>query len=632
MAESQEAKPAQGLDFYISYAGLDRLWAEWVGFELKNAGYTVELDVWDLLPGDNIILAREAALEQADRVLALCSAAYFRAGFPEQDWTAVMVARHGKSGRLVPVWIEDLDGAQLPGLLRAVQPIKLSGVPEAEARRRLVAGLAGELGPDGVPLFPGPDAAGEAGQDASARPRLPGPRRPAVWQVPPRNHDFTGRDNLLVRVRETLQRGFPGMVVLQGLGGVGKTQSSIEYAHRFASDYDTVWVIDSEQPELITSQLAELAVALGAATAVADAQVAATAAIAALRDRGRWLLVFDNVDDPDHLTGLLPDGPGHILVTARAGAWQEIGSLVAVEEFSRAESTALLTTRVAALPVADADQVAAALGDLPLALAQAAGVLQEGLPAAEFRRLLDSQATQVLSLGQLRSYPATLAAATLIALDKLAAADPKAANLMCLCGYLAPESIPATWFSSAAAYQNLPGAAEVTPLPDGVLETTQAYRRIRDIGLGRVDQKGLRLHRLTQAILRDRTADNRVAYRNIIIAVLADAAPKNSDDPASWPNWSRLVPHLLTVPLQDAPAALRPLTCAAARYLLLSGQAKAALAMTTRLHETWTAELGPDDTDTLTAAQHLAHAIHDNGDYAKPSNSARTPWPGAARC
>jgi hypothetical protein len=467
VAEGQGAEPRQELDFYISYAGRDRLWAEWVGSRLKKADYTVELDVWDWLPGDNIILAREAALERADRVLALCSAAYFGGGFTEQDWTAVIAGRHGKSGRLVPLWIEDLEGKQLPTLLRAVQPVKLFGVPEAEASRRLLSSLAGELGPNGTPPFPGRDVAGEPERDGSAGPRLPTPHRPATWHVPPRNPDFTGRDSLLVRVREMLLRAFPGMAVLQGPGGVGKTQLSIEYAHRFASDYDTVWVIDSEQPELITSQLAELAVALGAATPVADAKTAATAAITALRGGKRWLLVFDNVEAPDHLTGLLPDGHGHILATTRAGMWQEIGSLVAIEEFSRTESTALLTTRVAALPMADANQVAAALGDLPLALAQAAGVLQEGLPASEFQRMLNGQATRVLSLGQPRSYPATLAAATLIALDKLADADPKAANLLCLCGYLAPESIPATWFSNPAAYNCLPSAAATTPLPDG---------------------------------------------------------------------------------------------------------------------------------------------------------------------
>jgi TIR domain/Tetratricopeptide repeat len=617
MAQSKEANTGPGLDFYISYASQDRLWAEWVGGRLISAGYTIELDVWDWLPGDNIILAREDALQRADRVLALCSAAYFGGGFPEQDWTAVIAAERGKPHRLVPVWIEDLEGRQLPGLLRSVQPIKLFGVSEAEASRRLIAGLAGELGPDGTPLFPGPAAPAEPDRDGSLGPRLPSSNRPAAWHVPSRNPDFTGRDSLLVRVREKLLRAFPGVVVLQGPGGVGKTQLSIEYAHRFASAYDAVWVVDSEQPELITGQFADLAVAIGAATPVADAQIAATAAIAALGDGRRWLLVFDNVEDPDHLTGFLPDGQGHVLVTTRAGMWQEIGSLVAVDEFSRAESTALLTNRVATLPVVDADLVASVLGDLPLALAQAAGVLQTGLPAAEFQRLLDSQATQLLSQGKPRSYAATLAAATLIAMDKLAAANPKAANLLCLCGYLAPESIPATWFSRPAAYECLPGAAEVTPLPAEVLETIHVYGHIRDIGLGRVDQNGLRLHRLTQAIIRDHTAEHQATYRDVVIAVLTAAAPQNSDDPVGWPDWSRLIPHLLVLAPENAPAALRPLACAAARYLLVSGQAKAALAMTTRLHQIWIAELGPDNTDTLTAAQHLAHAIHDIGGYAE---------------
>ena len=476
MAEDQEDTTEPGLDFYISYASQDRMWAEWAAGELRSAGYTIVLDVWDWLPGDNIITAREDALRRADRVLALCSAAYFGGRFTEQDWTAVMAVQHGKPGRLIPVWIEDLDGSELPRLLRSVQAIKLARVDEAEARRRLLTALAGELGPDGIPSFPGPTVPAELDRDASPAPRLPGPHRPATWHVPPRNADFTGRDSLLVGVREALLSAPTGMVVLQGLGGMGKTQLSIEYAHRFASGYDIVWTIDSELPELVTSQLADLAVALGAATPLADAQTAATAAIAALRDGERWLLVFDNVVDPDHLEGMLPEGRGHVLVTTRAGRWQEIGTLIAVEEFNRAESTALLTARVAALPVADANQVASALGDLPLALAQAAGVLQSGLPAAEFQRLLDSQATQVLSQGKPRSYPATLAAATLIALDKLTAADPQTANLLCLCGYLAPEPIPATWFTNPAAYVGLPDAPEVTPLPDEVLEYNPGLR------------------------------------------------------------------------------------------------------------------------------------------------------------
>src|SRR6202007_2051537 len=140
-----------------------------------------------------------------------------------------------------------------------------------------------------------------------------------------------------------------------------------------------------------------LASTLGVASEVNDAQVAVKALFAALHNRKRWLLIFDNVEDPDHLAGLLPNDRGHVLVTTRVGNWQEIGSLISVEEFSRAESTALLTAGVSGFSPAGANRVAESLGDLPLALVQAAGTLQSGLPVTEFNRLLDDHATLVLS-------------------------------------------------------------------------------------------------------------------------------------------------------------------------------------------------------------------------------------------
>ena len=126
MAEDPQFPAQQGLNFYISYAGPDRLWAEWVGGQLQGASYTFELDLWHRLPGDNVILAREAALEGADRILALCSAAYFSGRLTEQDWTAVMAAQHRKPGRLVPA-----HGHPGPG----IQGHLLGGLPACVLRR-----------------------------------------------------------------------------------------------------------------------------------------------------------------------------------------------------------------------------------------------------------------------------------------------------------------------------------------------------------------------------------------------------------------------------------------------------------------------------------------------------------------
>src|SRR5690348_5182400 len=85
--------------------------------------------------------------------------------------------------------------------------------------------------------------------------------RPQVWgRVPPRNKDFTGREGALTQLRE----GISGVTAvlptaLHGLGGVGKTQIAIEYAHRFKGEYDLIWWIPSDQPLLIASSIARLA-------------------------------------------------------------------------------------------------------------------------------------------------------------------------------------------------------------------------------------------------------------------------------------------------------------------------------------------------------------------------------------
>jgi hypothetical protein len=86
---------------------------------------------------------------------------------------------------------------------------------------------------------------------------------PVVWGgVPARNEAFTGRDGMLVGLREGLQSSGRSVVqALHGSGGVGKSQLAVEYAWRFAHDYDAVWWVNAEQADLIAEQLAAFAAA-----------------------------------------------------------------------------------------------------------------------------------------------------------------------------------------------------------------------------------------------------------------------------------------------------------------------------------------------------------------------------------
>ena len=102
-------------DFFISHAGRDTGWAEWLAWQLQEAGYSVELDVWDWAPGEDFVARMQRALERADRMLAVCTEAYFSDTFGGAELRAAFAGRAGAEGRIVPVLVEPV---HLPPLCR----------------------------------------------------------------------------------------------------------------------------------------------------------------------------------------------------------------------------------------------------------------------------------------------------------------------------------------------------------------------------------------------------------------------------------------------------------------------------------------------------------------------------------
>src|SRR3954462_3148985 len=96
----------RGTDFFISHAGRDTGWAEWLAWQLEQAGYRVELDVWDWAPGEDFVARMAAALERADRLRAVCTEAYFPSAGGGAEMRAAFPAKTGAAGQIVPVLVE----------------------------------------------------------------------------------------------------------------------------------------------------------------------------------------------------------------------------------------------------------------------------------------------------------------------------------------------------------------------------------------------------------------------------------------------------------------------------------------------------------------------------------------------
>ncbi|WP_250285835.1 TIR domain-containing protein [Frankia sp. CiP1_Cm_nod2] len=179
----QEEEPTPRWDFFISYTGVDRGWAEWVAWQLEAAGLRVLIQAWDFIPGSNWAVRMQQGVSQADRTIALLSEAYLTSIYGQAEWQAAQAADPlGFASRLVPIRITD---CPRPGLLGQIVSFDLFDVPAATAAARLLEQVrilrAGRAKPPAAPVFPGLADTPGSTTVLTSPPRTPGRRQP----VPP---------------------------------------------------------------------------------------------------------------------------------------------------------------------------------------------------------------------------------------------------------------------------------------------------------------------------------------------------------------------------------------------------------------------------------------------------------------
>lgn len=346
---------------------------------------------------------------------------------------------------------------------------------------------------------------------------------PSLWHVPSaRNPFFTGREEVLQRVYEMLHQqravALTQSLAISGLGGIGKTQIALEYAHRYCTDYQFIFWTSAATQEALFADIVTIADALHLPERNAKEHTRVLRAVKHWwATHPDWLLIVDNADDVTILQDIVPmDSPGHLLLTSRAQAFGVLAQRLDVDKMGMAEASLFLLHRARLLsPDAFLDQareehlvaaeaLAIEMDFLPLALDQAGAYIDEvGCGISAYLDLYRTHRKDLLQRrGQVpTAHPDSVAITWSLNFQCVEQANPAAADLLRLCAFLEPDTIPEELFTEGRAFLGpvlAPVAADALAL-NAAIEVLRMFSLVsRD-----PDLRLLRIHRLVQAVLKD---------------------------------------------------------------------------------------------------------------------------------
>ena len=473
----------------------------------------------------------------------------------------------------------------------------------------------------------------DTGAPPSLRTRRKQTSMPAIWGgVPPRNPFFTGRLDLLDRLRHTLRPSARATMLpnaLHGLGGVGKTQVAIEFAYQSRTDYDLIWWIPAGDERSIRRSL----VSLGRKLALPegeDQQFLVESVLDELRlgrDHPRWLVIFDNAIEPEVVEKYIPGGPGNVVITSRDRSWVSASTVVEVNVFHADESVEFLRSKWTDLTEEQAGRLARRLGHLPLALAQAVAVHEQtGMPLDDYLRLLESSPARLLDQETAAGYAEPLARTFTVAFEHLTERSPAAAQLLRVCAFLSPQPISTPMLRKGRGVSGLP--QQLADLLSDDLAFRTAVQDIGKYALAQIDPERdlLTVHMLVAAVLRGvLTEDQRTEIRRQAHQVLALANPGSPDASQYWVQHAQIASHVLDSGISGAQDnnALE-VVIDQIRYLFAIGDYAQSEKVARAALSDWHERLGAANLLTLRAQFHLGNILRVTGRYEEARSLTET--------
>ena len=408
-----------------------------------------------------------------------------------------------------------------------------------------------------------------------------------VFHLPhKRNPFFIGREELLKTVREKIQNeglnGYKHQIALHGLGGVGKTEIAVEYCFRHKDEYDYIFWISAVDRSSLLSGFVEVAKIVGCVQKSPSQTHEAIAKLMLqwLQSTGNWLLIFDNLDDHTVTEGYIPvtNKLAHILITTRITDCDILSAQdIEIQTMTSEESVCLLLTRANLQDdpteevKVEAAKIVAELGNLPLAIEQAASYIRKSRNIFEYLVAFRCHRLELLSAkpeGN-RLYKESIATTWKMSLHRLERTNVNAKKLIELFAFLNPDGILLSFLKA--------GDTQLHPEFEFILDpyllrqsliAMEEYSLIHDHG------ETIVIHRLMQCAIRyglDSEYRNNLvtrilqlalsvfpenlkgtnrqicrAYRSQVVAILENVEDNTNKIPLHWPQlYDRLTQYLL---------------------------------------------------------------------------------------